>query len=74
MATVKPGRNPIVAQAFAGLRADERRMARIQKAYRTKPIAEPEAAPAQSKKPAKAARAKATKPRKTRCEPSKSTK
>jgi hypothetical protein len=73
MATVKPGRNPIVAQAFAGLRADERRMARIHKAYRTKPIAEPEATPAPSKT-AKSARAKAAKPRKTRCEPSKSTK
>jgi hypothetical protein len=57
MATVKPGRNPIVAQAFAGLRADERRMARIHKAYRTKPIAEPEATPAPSKKTAKPQRA-----------------
>jgi hypothetical protein len=52
---VKPGRNRIVADAIAGLRADERRMARIHKAYRTKP-AEPQE-PAPSKKTAKPQRA-----------------
>jgi hypothetical protein len=41
---VKPSRpGSIVAEAFAGLRADERRMDRIRKTYRTKPVvAEPE--------------------------------
>jgi hypothetical protein len=58
MATVKPGRNPIVAQAFAGLRADERRMARIHKAYRTKPAEPQEPAPSKKQKPQRAAKGK----------------
>jgi hypothetical protein len=46
---VKPGRNPIVAQAFAGLRADER-------AQKKKPAEPQEPAPSKKPKPQRAAK------------------
>lgn len=55
---VKPGRNPIVAAAFAGLKADERRMKRIASMTKAKPAPEPE-----PKKNAKPVRAKTGKTR-----------
>lgn len=44
---VKPGRNPIVAAAFAGLKKDERRMKRIASMTNAKP----EPAPKKTAKP-----------------------
>jgi hypothetical protein len=47
---VKPGRNAIVAAAFAGLQQDERRMKRIASMTKAKPAPEPELTPAPKKK------------------------
>jgi hypothetical protein len=55
---IPPGRNQIVAAAFVGLKADDRRMKRIASMTKAKPAPEPE-----PKKNAKPVRAKTGKTR-----------